>query len=119
MCHPADTQGLAPAAGRPRWASLYGATVPQLLALAVVEASAPAPPLRAILRWALALGTVVAMALGVPANRSAFDLQEWCSCAGRTMTVRVVSSGRVAPEEPAEVTLEPSPALEDRELVAR
>jgi len=92
MCLPSEA---AVSTGRPRgprWTVLYGVTLPQLAALAAVEAGSPAPPVRTLLRWTLALGTFVAMALWLRANRAAFDTQEWCACAGRTMTVRVIES---------------------------
>lgn len=96
MCYPGETDVRMPGAGRPRWASLYGATLPQLLALAAVEASTPSPPLRAILRWTLALGTFVGMGLWVRSNRAAFDLENWCACAPQKVTVRVIESHRPA-----------------------
>ena len=101
----------------PRWALLYAATLPQLAALAAVEASAPSPPVRVMLRWGLALATFIGMGLWVRANRAAFDLQQWCDCAPQTITIRVIESHRpaLAPgrvgrvpswdEEPAETLL--------------
>ena len=117
MCYPGETQIRTPGAGRPRWASLYGATLPQLLALLAVEASTPSHPLRAMLRWTLALGTFVGMGWWVRSNRAAFDLENWCACAPQKITVRVIESHRpvyapphddVVPsrvEEPAEPAL--------------
>jgi len=94
MCYPGETEVRMPGAGRPRWASLYGATLPQLLALAAVEASAPSHPLRTILRWTLALGTFLGIGLWVRSNRAAFDLENWCACAPQKITVRVIESRR-------------------------
>ena len=117
MCYPGESEVRMSGAGRPRWASLYGATLPQLLALAAVEASTPSPPLRAILRWTLAVGTFVGMGWWVRSNRAAFDLENWCACAPEKITVRVIESrrpGYIAPdddlppswvEEPAEPAL--------------
>jgi hypothetical protein len=99
------------AVARPRWGALYGATLSQLTALAAIEVAAPAGALRAILRLALALGAFAGMAAWVRASRAAFDLQSWCECAGRTMTVRVIESRRPAPVAPpaaVEEDLEPA-----------
>ena len=82
---------------RPGWGALYGATLPQLTALAVAEMSSPPHPLRTVLRFLLGLGTFVGMAVWLRANRAAIDLQDWCDCAGRQMTVRVIESRRPAP----------------------
>lgn len=95
MCHPSDSAPSAWQPGRPRWALLYGVTLPQLAALAAVEAGSPPLPARALLRWTLALGTFVAMALWLRANRAAFDLQDWCDCAPQTMTIRLIDSRRL------------------------
>jgi hypothetical protein len=86
-----------PIAARPRWGALYGATLPPLATLAVVEMASPPNVVRTILRFALALGTLGGMALWVHSNRAAVDLQGWCDCAGRTMTIRVIESHRPAP----------------------
>ena len=94
MCHPSNSARSAGQPGCPRWAWLYGVTLPQLAALAAVEAGSPPFPARALLRWALALGTFVAMALWLRANRAAFDLQDWCGCAPQAMTIRVIDSRR-------------------------
>jgi hypothetical protein len=106
------------AVSRPRWGTLYGATLPQLTALAVVEISSPSNPLRTVLRFALGLGVFAGMAVWLRANRAAVDLQDWCDCAGRTMTVRVIESRRpVASPRPVPLV---RPALEeDQELAHR
>ena len=77
---------------RPRWGALYGATVPPLVALAVVEVAAPPNVARTALRLLLGLGAFAGMALWVRSSRAAFDLADWCDCAGRTLTVRVIHS---------------------------
>ncbi len=82
---------------RPRWGLLYGATFPQLAALAVVEAASPPNAVRTALRCVLALGAFAGMAAWVRSNRAAFDLQDWCDCAGQKVTVRVIESRRAAP----------------------
>ena len=86
-----------PTVTRPRWGALYGATLPPLATLAVVEMAGPPNAVRTILRFVLALGALGGMALWVRSNRAAVDLQEWCDCAGRTMTIRVIESHRPAP----------------------
>lgn len=79
---------------RPRWRVLYGVVCPPLAMLGIVEVAAPPAPLRTLLRLALVVGTVAAMAVWVRANRAALDLQEWCACAASTVTVRVIESPR-------------------------
>ena len=49
------------------------------------------------LRYLLALSVFLAMAAWLRANRAAFDLQDWCDCAGPQMTVRVIESRRPRP----------------------
>jgi hypothetical protein len=89
-------------ASRPRWGTLYGLTVPPLAVLAVVESAGPPSAVRTVLRLALALGAFAGMAIWVRTNRAAFDLSDWCDCAGQTMTVRVIESDRPWPStEPA------------------
>src|SRR5882724_12629245 len=97
-----------PTVTRPRWGALYCATLPPLATLAVVEMAGPPNAVRTILRFVLALGTLGGMALWVRANRAAVDLQDWCDCAGRTMTVRVIESRRpVPPPDPLVPAPEP------------
>jgi hypothetical protein len=103
------------AVGRPRWGWLYGATLAPLAALAMVEAATPPSVLRAVLRYALALGAMAGMALWVRANRVAFDLQNWCDRAGATITVRVIES-RPPPVADHPDPCEPVPAWADAEL---
>jgi hypothetical protein len=100
MCSTSQRVVTAGAVRRPRWGLLYSVTLPQLAALAVVEAAGPPTPVRIAARWMLAIGTFVAMAVWLRASRAAFDLQEWCDCAGRSVTVRVIDarSPRSAPE---------------------
>ena len=80
------------AVSRPRWGALYGTTVPPLAALAVLEVAAPPNVVRTALRLVLALGAFAGMAIWIRSNRAAFDLADWCDCAGRTLTVRVIHS---------------------------
>jgi hypothetical protein len=117
MCHPGHSATPSADIVRPRWNLLYGVTLPQIVALAAIEATAPPIPARALLRWVLALGIFVSMGLWARANRAAFDLQEWCACAGETMTVRVIHSGRGASEPPAEDHEAPAPVVREYELV--
>jgi hypothetical protein len=120
MCQP-GVSGMRPSAiGRPRWGLLYGLVAAPLTALALVELSGLANPARAALRSALALGTFIALAAWVRASRARIDLQDWCECAGRSMTIRVVSSGRAVPAPPPDqVEPEPAPVPAGHELVER
>ena len=89
--------GTRRAGHRPRWAILYALTLPELTVLAVVEATNPAGAIRVAARVMLALAAFVGMAWWLHGNRAAFDLQEWCECAPRTITVRVIESHRPEP----------------------
>jgi hypothetical protein len=91
---------------RPRWRVLYAVVCPPLAMLGVVEVAAPSTPVRTLLRLALVVGAVAAMAVWVRANRAALDLQDWCKCAASTITVRVIESRRPA----ASPRSEPFPA---------
>ena len=98
----------------PRWLGLYAATVPSLVALGIVEVAAPSNPLRTVARCMFTLATFVGMGWWVHASRAAIDLQQWCDCAPRTITVRVIPSRR--PDAPSRVP-EPvtMPSTADRE----
>jgi hypothetical protein len=110
-----------PVVSRGRWGSLYGATVPPLAALAVVEVAAPPNVVRTALRLVLGLGAFAGMALWVRSSRAAFDLADWCDCAGQTMTVRVIESYRPLPSTPpaAAPVLDPDTAAEEYEPAQR
>jgi hypothetical protein len=90
---------------RPRWAALYAVTLPQLATLALVEAASPSGAVRMVARVMLTLAAFVGIAWWQHGNRAELDLQEWCECAPRTITVRVIESHRPEPSprlEPAE-----------------
>jgi len=114
MCDVSPKPARGFAACRPRWGVLYALTMPQLLVLAVVEASQASHPLRTALRCAVALGTFVAMAAWMRLNRTALDLQNWCDCAAERMTVRVIASRRPPAAEPLESR---APAPESEEVL--
>jgi len=123
MCQPSVARARASATtGRPRWGLLYGAIVSQLTMLAFTEVGWPPSAMRLAVRYVVAIGTFVAMAAWAHASRAAFDLRNWCECASRTMTVRVVESRA---SHPALVVTSPSrpsptPALvEEYEVAAR
>ena len=117
MCHRSVFADSPPETERrPRWSLLYGVVAPQLTALALVELAASPNVTRAVLRSVLALGTFAGMAVWLRANQAAFDLQQWCACAGATMTVRIVESRRPASPLPTE-RIEVSPAEEELEVV--
>lgn len=118
MCHPDRPRSRPAASVRPRWSLLYGVTLPQIVALAAVEATAPPHPARLLLRWALALGTFLGIGVWLRANRAAFDLQEWCACAGESVTMRVIPSSRPAARPLADEPNEVAPA-EIYELAGR
>jgi hypothetical protein len=106
---------------RPRWGLLYGTALPQLAALGALEVVLWPHAVRIALRCLLAFGVFAAMSIWLRANRPAFDLQNWCECAGERMTIRVIESRRPQPaasplDRPA---LVPAPAEEEYEVVAR
>ena len=111
MCDTTPRVAHGPAVLRPRWEVLYAVTLPQLAALAALDAWP--------LRYLVALGVFAAMAVWVHANRAALDLQGWCECAPERMTVRVIDSRR---PEPAASPLEPARVAvgeEELEIAAR
>ena len=97
MCDTTSRAARGSVGGRPRWGLLYAATLPQLAALGVVEVAQSPHAVRVALRYLLALSVFLAMAAWLRANRAAFDLQDWCDCAGPQMTVRVIESRRPRP----------------------
>ena len=123
MCQPGVSETRASVTtGRPRWGVLYGAVIPQLAVLALTELGGPPSVLRLAARYAVAIGTFVAMAAWVHASRAAFDLENWCECAGRSMTVRVVESRASLPApvvpSPLRPALTPAP-VEEYEVAGR
>jgi hypothetical protein len=103
---------------RPRWLRLYAIVLSPLAALAIVELTAPANPLRTILRALFTVGIFAGMAGWLRRNRPAFDLQNWCACAPGTITIRVIESPRAAPGTAPRA---PAPGRhdEERELILR
>jgi hypothetical protein len=99
MCDTATSARRAPS--RPRWMALYAVTLPELAALGLVEAVSPSDTVRTLTRCILTLVTFVGMAWWLRGNHAAFDLQEWCECAPRTITARVIESHR--PEPPRRI----------------
>ena len=77
---------------KPRWARLYAVLPLALAALTAVELSAPQSALRTLLRYGIAVVAWGAIAAWVRANRVALHQVEWCDCAPRTVTVRVIVS---------------------------
>ena len=89
-----------------------------LTALAAVEAITSPGPVETALQCGLAVGGFGAMAGWARRNRTALDQQDWCDCAGPTITMRVISSHR--PEPPrGDRADERTPSEETLEEVAR
>jgi hypothetical protein len=113
MCEiaPRTRAGASP----PRWAVVYAVAAVQLTVLAIVEIASPPNPIRIVARCVLVLGTFLGLAWWVHSNRAALDLQQWCECAPRTVTVRVVPSRRPTATEPDQasylVTAESDPLV--------
>jgi len=121
MCDTTSQAARESVGGRPRWGVLYAATLPQLAALGGLEVVQSPGTVRVALRCLLALGMFLAMGAWLRANRPAFDLQDWCDCAGQQMTVRVIESSRPRPVafplDPPATT--PVPVEEAYEVAAR
>ena len=121
MCDTTSQAARGSVGGQPSWGFLYAATLPQLVALGVIEVTQSPQAVRIALRGLLALGVSLAMSAWLRANRPAFDLQDWCDCAGQQMTVRVIESRRPRPvafpiDPPAPA---PVPAGEEYEVAPR
>jgi len=121
MCDTTHRGVQGSAVARPRWGLLYGTALPQLAALGAVEVVQSPHAVRIVLRCLLALGVFATMSVWLRANRSAFDLQNWCECAPERMTIRVIESRRPQPaasplDRPA---LRPAPAEEEYEVATR
>jgi len=115
MCDPTLLAGRA--VTRPRWRVLYVAVCLPLATLGIVEVAAVPAPVRTLLRLALVLVAVAAMAAWVRANRAALDLQDWCACAASTITVRVIESQRPsAPPRSDPFPASPTWVEEEREV---
>ena len=121
MCDTTSQGARGSAVARPSWGVLYGTALPQLAALGAVEVVQSPHAVRIALRCLLAFGVFTTMSVWLRANRPAFDLQNWCECAGDRMTIRVIESRRPQPaasplDRPAVV---PAPAEEEYEIAAR
>ena len=121
MCETTSPRVHGSAIARPRWGLLYAGTLPQLAALGAVEAVHAPHPVRLMLRCLLALGVFATMSVWLRTNRPAFDLQNWCDCAGARMTIRVIEScpptHTARPLEPALRSL--APLEEEYEIAGR
>jgi hypothetical protein len=110
--------GVRAATSHPRWLGLYAVTLPQLATLAAVEVAGPPSAVRALVRCVLALGIFVGMGWWVWTSRAALDLEQWCECASRTVTVRVIESRR--PELPVPIMARMSMSSEaDQDVLVR
>src|SRR5438876_12100488 len=81
----------------PAWGRLYGIGSMVLVTMVTGEAvMAPGTEL-----WMLRAGLFIAGFTGIAMwrrrNRAALDLENWCDCAGKTVTVRIVPSRRPEP----------------------
>jgi len=95
MC---DSREAVPHTPRPGWSHLLAILPVTAAALALIESTVAALPLRVAAEAATVLATFGAMALWVRANRSALDQLEVCACASEMLTIRVVRS---RPEHPS------------------
>jgi hypothetical protein len=91
MC---DTQRVTARIPRPGWGGLYAIVVAAFAACAAVELAVPGPALQAAGERAIAAVAFAVMVQWVWVNRVAFDLLDWCACASKSVTVRVITSER-------------------------
>src|SRR5687768_15771919 len=92
---------------RPRWIALYGILVLGASSAVGVEVFGPAGVVRTALRWAVVIGGSVGIALWRRLNRVPLDAEDWCACAGETMTVRVIGSPMPVVHAPVPATAGP------------
>ena len=85
----------------PRWGRLYTSVLLGLVTLTVVEFRVAASPFRAGLEAGVVAGVWGAVAMWGRANRVARDLDEWCECGRRGLSVRVIVS---RPPRPSHAT---------------
>jgi hypothetical protein len=115
MCDTTPQGARGSAGARPSWGLLYGTALPQLAALGALEVVQSPDAVRTALRCLLAFGVFAAMSVWLRANRPAFDLQNWCDCAGPRMTIRIIESRRPLPVAPLE-PVAPDPIEEEYEI---
>ncbi len=89
MC---DSRSASASSARPRWGRLYAILSLAAPALALVEPRVQASPIRIGLEAAVVAGVWGAVAAWLRANRVALDLEAWCDCGPRALTVRVITS---------------------------
>ena len=85
---------------RPRWRRLYASGAFAVAAFALTELSVRAPSLRIALECGIAFAAWGATVVWIRANRVALDQLEWCDCAAKTITVRVILSRQARPVDP-------------------
>jgi hypothetical protein len=93
---------------RPGWGALYGLILATVTVLAGVEASGAPEGARMPLDCGIVLAGFAVTRLWVGRNRAALDLQEWCVCASKRVTVREIPSRRATRPRPVPVLFEVS-----------
>lgn len=88
MCDGARAAGVR----SPHWGRLYAVAALAGLGLVLAHVVPLASGLAFVLRVGLLVAGFGAMASWLRANRVALDQAEWCACASRTVTVRVIRS---------------------------
>jgi len=76
----------------PRWGRLYTSVLLGLVTFAVVELRVAASPFKIGLEAGIVAGVWGVAAMWGRANRVARDLDEWCECGRRGLTVRVIDT---------------------------
>ena len=89
MCDIRRTRATSP---RPQWGRLYAILPLTVGAFVLVQFSAAMPTVRVLLRYGIAGAAWGAIGWWVRANRVALDQLEWCDCASRAVTRRVIES---------------------------
>ena len=93
-----DSRNAVPHGPRPRWNLLFAIIPATATALAVIELTVAALPLRIAANATIVLAEFGAMAWWVRANRAALDQVEVCACGRGMPTMRVIRS---RPEHPS------------------
>ena len=98
MC---DSWNAVPRRPRPRWNLLFAILPATATALAMIERTVAALPLRIAANATIVLTEFGAMAWWVRANRAALDQVEVCACGRGMLTIREIMSRPAHPSRPS------------------
>jgi hypothetical protein len=105
---------------RPKWTALYSIVVLGTALVVAVEMFAAVGSARRALGWGIMVVAALAIAVWVRLNRVSLEAEDWCACAGKRMTIRVIPSTlRPAPNAAppaAYQSTQDDPEVAEREL---